>query len=115
MALAPSKIALANEQELRIEWSDGQVRQYALREFLDHCPCAGCREKRNAVTDQPVQADPLSVIRPEETQPLRLVSMQPVGSYAYTIHFNRGCQQGIFTFDFLRKLGREVEPRQPDA
>ena len=109
MSLAPSKIALANEQELRIEWSDGQVRQYAFQEFLDRCPCAGCREKRNAADEKPAPVDPLSVIRQEETQPLKLVSMQPVGSYAYTVHFNRGCQQGIFTFDALRQLGREVE------
>ncbi len=108
MAVVPSQISLAGDQELEIQWSDGQVRRYRFQEILDHCPCASCREKRGAQAEAAPTADPLSVIRKEETLPLKLVSMQPVGSYAYTIHFNHGCQQGIFTFESLRQLGREA-------
>ena len=113
MAATPAKIALAGEQELEIQWTDGQTRRYRLQEFLDHCPCAGCREKRAAApadsaSSNPAPRDPLQVISATETQPLKLLSMQPVGSYAYSIHLSHGCQQGIFTFDALRQLGREI-------
>lgn len=107
MSVVPTKIELAGERELRITWSDGQVRRSRFQEFLDNCPCAGCRERRNQAVEAPKEVGLLPVLSPEEIQPLKLVSMQPVGSYAYNIHFNHGCRQGIFTFDLLRKLGRE--------
>ena len=107
MSVVPTQIELADERELRIAWSDGQVRRYRFQEFLDHCPCAGCRERRSQAAATPPETGLLTVISAEETQPLKLVSMQPIGSYAYSIHFNHGCRQGIFTFDLLRQLGRE--------
>ncbi len=107
MSVVPTQIELAGDRELRIAWSDGQVRRYRFQEFLDHCPCAGCRERRKQAAEAPKQSGLLPVISQEETQPLQLESMQPVGSYAYSIHFNHGCRQGIFSFSLLRQLGRE--------
>jgi DUF971 family protein len=34
--------------------------------------------------------------------------MEPVGNYAYSIHFSDGHDTGIFTFEFLRQLGEQV-------
>lgn len=90
---------------LRIEWSDGQVRDYRTRELREGCPCATCREKRSAPPPPPTQ---LTVLSKEETAPLRIEGMRPVGSYAYNIAFSDGHDSGLFTMERLRELGQEV-------
>jgi DUF971 family protein len=100
----PTNLALAGEDRLLIEWSDGQRRTYAFRELRDHCPCATCREKRSQPPPPPTS---LAILSAAETRPLKLVDMSPVGNYAYTIKFSDGHDTGIYTFALLRELGRE--------
>jgi DUF971 family protein len=103
----PTKLELTADNWLRIAWSDGQVREYTSRELRDKCPCATCREKRNA---PPPPATQLPIISEAETQPLRITAMKPVGSYAYSIDFSDGHNTGIYTLESLRKMGKEVQP-----
>lgn len=82
------------------------MREYSYRELRDACPCATCREKRNA----PAPAAPLlNVLSPAETRPLEIVGMRPVGNYAYSIEFSDGHDSGIYTLDLLSQLGKPVE------
>lgn len=108
MTLTPVKIERRSEEAIRIEWSDGSVREYGVKELRKSCPCAGCWEKQNQREQQ--QADPLSlpVLSPTETVPVRIAGMKPVGLYAYKIDFSDGHNLGIYTFDLLRKLGKEI-------
>ena len=102
----PTKLSMADDGRLEIEWSDGQVRLYAVRELRDRCPCATCREERTAPPkDEPGQ---LPIIDPSEAGPLRIVQMDPVGNYAYSIHFSDGHQSGIYPLELLRELGDEL-------
>ncbi len=101
----PTRLELAGEDRVLIEWSDGQKREYTIRQLRDRCPCATCREKRNA-PPQPV--NPLQVLSPAEARPLRIAGMKPVGNYAYAIDFSDGHDTGIYTLEFLRKLGSAV-------
>lgn len=94
------------DDDLRITWSDGQIRRYTPTELRDRCPCATCREKRKA---ESVEPDLLPVLSMEEAQPSKVAGMRPVGNYAYNIQFNDGHDTGIFTLDFLRELGTEEE------
>jgi DUF971 family protein len=93
---------LEGENRLRIEWSDGQTREYTIRELRDRCPCATCREKRN---QPPQPVNPLQVLSPGEARPLKIAAMKPVGNYAYAIDFSDGHDTGIYTLEFLRELG----------
>lgn len=102
MSLHPTQLELAGPDRLRIVWSDGERRVYTIHELRDHCPCATCREKRNA---PPPPANVLTVLSPAEAQPLTLRGMQPVGNYAYSIEFSDGHDSGIYTFELLRELG----------
>ena len=90
------------EDQLHIEWSDGEARRYTVRELRERCPCATCREKRN---QPPQPANPLQVLSPAETRPLKIAAMKPVGNYAYAIDFSDGHDTGIYTLEFLRTLG----------
>ena len=105
MALRPTDLELIAEDRLQIDWSDGQRREYSVRQLRENCPCASCREKRRA----PPEPTELTVLKPEETQPLRITLMQPQGHYAYAIHFSDGHNTGLFTLEELRELGSAVE------
>jgi DUF971 family protein len=102
MEFQPTGLNLLGDDRLAIEWSDGQRRIYTFRELRDSCPCATCREKRL----QPAPLFPM--LKPEEAQPLKVLGMQPVGHYAYSIEFSDGHTTGIYTFDLLRRLGQEA-------
>jgi DUF971 family protein len=105
MPAQPNKLELIAPDRLRITWNDGSIRDYSPRELRDKCPCATCREKRNAPPPSPLQ---LPVISEAEAQPLRIVGMKPVGNYAYSIDFSDGHDTGIFTLDSLHELGQQV-------
>lgn len=100
----PTGLKLVTPSELLVTWNDEVEQTFSVRQLRDRCPCATCREKRNA---KPATLDLLPVLRPEETLPLRIVDMRPVGNYAYAIHFSDGHDTGIYTLQFLRELGEE--------
>ncbi len=102
----PTKLELAGPNRLVIDWSDGERREYALRELRDRCPCATCREKRNA---PPQPAGLLPVLSLAEARPTTIAAMTPVGNYAYSITFSDGHDTVIYTLGFLRELGAAIE------
>lgn len=99
--ITPTEIRRVEGRALEIVWSDGAVRRYSARELRDACPCATCREKRSA------EPEPgrLTVLSPEETRPLEVAGMKPVGSYAYGVSFSDGHDSGIYTLEYLREIG----------
>lgn len=103
LAPHPTGLRLEDGRLLVIRWSDGAEREYSFRELREACPCATCREKRAAPAPNPLS---LTVLAPAEARPLGLTEMKPVGNYAYSIGFSDGHDTGIYTFDFLRELGR---------
>ena len=82
------------------------MREVPIGELRSVCPCATCREKR-AQPPEPAKGL-LPVLSLAEARPLAILGMKPVGNYAYSIAFSDGHDTGIFTLEFLRKLGSEV-------
>ena len=109
MTARPKDLKLADERHLQIEWEDGKCYRLKLSDLREQCPCATCREKRS---EEPAPTNELTVLSLAETQPVRILSMNPVGNYAYSIDFSDGHNNGIFTLDFMRflceKLGEET-------
>jgi DUF971 family protein len=105
MATQPTKLEVAAPDRLRITWNNGEVREYAVRELRDRCPCATCREKRDA---PPPPSTQLPILSASEAQPLRITGMTPVGNYAYSIDFSDGHNTGIYTLESLREMGQPV-------
>lgn len=97
----PLAIRRLDDGRIEMEWSDGGSTSFTPRLLRDACPCATCREQRV----EPAKPNPLLVLRPEETAPLTITGMQPVGQYAYKIAFSDGHDSGIYTLEYLRELG----------
>ncbi|WP_425397583.1 gamma-butyrobetaine hydroxylase-like domain-containing protein [Aeoliella sp.] len=101
----PTKLEKPTDDQLRITWSDDTVREYTVRELRDACPCATCREKRNA---PPPPDNVLPVLPPGAGAPLAIAGMRPTGNYAYNISFSDGHNSGLYTLDLLRELGTQI-------
>jgi DUF971 family protein len=101
----PTSIQRDGSSAIEISWSDGTTSRWSVAELRTRCPCATCREKRQAKEQTPADR-PLSlpVLRAAEARPLSIESMRPVGSYAYAIAFSDGHASGIFTFKMLRRV-----------
>ena len=106
MTASPVHVELREPGKLAIVWSDRQTREYSIRDLRDRCPCATCREKRNA---PPAPSTMLPVLSLAETKPLTIANLRPVGNYAYGIAFSDGHDTGIYTLEFLRELGAAVD------
>jgi DUF971 family protein len=106
MNVYPTGLQRLENAQLLIDWSDGQRREYRVSELRTECPCATCRERRAAEQKRP--STELPVLAEAEAQPPEIRTMKPVGNYAYNIEFNDGHNSGIFTFELLLTLGREV-------
>ena len=106
MTIQPKQLALVDPSTLQIVWSNNEVRQYSVADLRNSCPCATCREKKSAPPPPPTE---LTVISKAETQPLRITHMEPMGRYAYAIHFSDGHDTGLFTLESLRVLGQVVQ------
>lgn len=100
----PVALSLSAEKRLLVEWSDGTKRIYGVKELRDACPCATCREKRNAPPPTTTTML-LPVLSAAEARPLELQGMTPLGNYAYAVTFSDGHDTGIYTFDLLYELG----------
>ena len=109
MAEHPIQIAAprslkGNATGLVIEWPDGVTHRLSWQLLRDRCPCATCRHLRE---QPPAPATLLPVLSPQEAQPLRVTAMRPVGNYAYSIEFSDRHNTGIYSLEFLRRLGEE--------
>ncbi len=102
----PTDLSIADDRHLCIVWNDGLAQKITIAELRDRCPCATCREKRNAEPPPPTS---LTVLAPEEARPLSISSMRPVGNYAYNVAFSDGHNTGIYTFVFLRSFAAAEE------
>lgn len=108
--IRPTGMKLLRDVVLEVTWSDNIRHQIPLEALRKSCPCATCREKRIAehAPAEPDPSDALQVLSLAEAKPLRIESMQPMGNYAYGIKFSDGHDTGIFTIDFLRRLGEVI-------
>ncbi|REJ87283.1 MAG: DUF971 domain-containing protein [Planctomycetota bacterium] len=111
----PTIVSLKGDQtKLQIAWSDGARHEMSWRLLREACPCATCREEKTQPEETP---GTLPVISAAEAQPLRGLGMKQVGNYAYGIQFSDGHTTGIYSIDYLRRLGEAAQTAEeiPDA
>ena len=103
--ITPVVLKADGPDRLIIVWSDGRRDVFTWTFLREHCPCATCRVE--AEKPKPL----LPVLKPQEAQPARPLSMEPVGRYAYKMVWNDGHSTGIYDFEYLLALGCQQEGR----
>lgn len=82
-----------------IDWSDGATLRYPHRILRGLCPCAKCQGHEHGIrwVEAVEQASKLM---------LEVNQIEQVGNYAIGITWADGHAGGIYTFEYLRELGR---------
>ena len=93
---------------LELDWSDGVTTRYAHRALRGFCPCAHCQGHQGPI-EWVAATDEL------DDAALELTDLAEVGQYALSLTWADGHATGIYSFQYLRELGRLVEERCPVA
>ncbi|MBX3743955.1 MAG: DUF971 domain-containing protein [Verrucomicrobiae bacterium] len=86
--------------ELAIRWEDGTESFIPLETLRRHCPCASCGGERDIFGN--VYRGPE---RPLTPAGMTLVRLEPVGGYAVQPIWGDGHNTGLFSYEYLRRLG----------
>lgn len=91
--------ALLQDGILEIQWTPQNCARIPFRELRGLCPCASCvNELSGERTFFSHQAAP--DVHPQH--------MELVGNYAMKIHWSDGHRTGIYTWDYLRRIGASL-------
>ena len=98
----PIRLDLKRDEKLEIAWQDGTVCVYPLTLLRKMCPCAMCKDQREAEKTRPKTS--LNVL-PETFQGNpTVVDAQLVGNYALRITWSDQHDTGIYSFQYLREI-----------
>jgi len=106
----PSRLNLVRDKQLEITWEDGSEAVYSLSYLRSLCPCAQCKEVRQA-SDKPSNKRSLTILPGNYSQPLTVVKAELVGNYALRLEWSDSHASGIYSFEYLRTIAPH-EPRQ---
>lgn len=86
--------------EIAIKWADGNETFIPLEVLRRGCPCAGCKGEMDVMGNVYKLAE-----KPLPPAAFQLRHFVKVGSYAIQPVWGDGHTSGLFSFDYLRKLG----------
>ena len=86
--------------ELAIKWDDGSESFLRLDSLRRCCPCAGCKGEVDIMGNLYKNPD-----KPYPSNAFQLVQIVRVGGYALQPLWADGHSSGIYSFDYLRRLG----------
>ena len=89
--------------ELAVVWDDGREDYLSFEMLRRSCPCAQCKGERDLLGN--VHRGPP---RPLTEASFRPRSHRKVGGYALQIDWADGHNDGIFTFESLRRMAEEA-------
>ena len=104
--IEPIKVRVLKTQGagVEIDWRDGHRSQWSFAWLRLACPCATChdeREKTGRAIGEP--APQPAALLPMYKPPVRPDTVQQVGHYAISFHWNDGHTSGIYSWDYLRR------------
>ena len=86
---------------LVVEWADGAVQRIPFAHLRVACPCAVCAGEMG----RPGRFDLRPRLEPGEDE---LADINLVGLYGLGVRWANGHDTGIYTFDYLRRLGDDA-------
>ena len=100
---APTSIQQIGK-ELAIVWADGREDYLSLETLRRNCPCAMCKGEMDLLGNVHKGPD-----RPYGLGAFLMHGWQKVGGYAIQIFWQDGHNDGLYSFEFLRKLGEQTQ------
>jgi len=98
--IAPSSIQLIGS-EVAIAWSDGAESFFSGERLRAASPSAETQGERDVLGQQYGGQGP-------RTFPgVKVLGWERVGNYAYRFEFSDGHRTGLYSYDYLRKLGMD--------
>ncbi len=89
---------------LAIKWDSQEETFIPLEDLRRHCPCAGCQGEKDIMGN--VYKNEPKPLKPESFD---LQSLTKVGGYALRPTWGDGHNTGLFSFEYLRDLGEQLE------
>jgi len=86
--------------ELAVKWDDESETFVSLEKLRRHCPCAGCKGEMDIMGNLYKGPD-----RPLSAEAFRLVRVATVGGYAVQPVWGDGHSTGIYSFEYLKRVG----------
>jgi DUF971 family protein len=96
----PEHIAISKSKGIKIDWKDGHHSEYGLTYLRDKCPCASCTGAHGTPPREPESTNPFPMFKAT----LKMLSVEPVGSYAIRINWSDGHSSGIYSYDHFRNI-----------
>lgn len=99
----PEHIAISKSKGIKIDWKDAHHSDYGLQYLRDECPCATCTGAHGtppAPKSGAGASNPFPMFQPA----LKMLSVEPVGSYAIKINWSDGHSAGIYSYEHLRRI-----------
>src|ERR1043166_3079144 len=109
-AAEPEHIAISKSKGIEIDWKGGHHSSYDTTWLRDWCPCAQCTGSHGTEPRPKESGSPFQMYKPK----LKMLNVEPVGSYAIQISWNDGHSAGIYSYDHLRKICPCPECRQTE-
>ena len=88
--------------ELAVVWDDGSESYFALEKLRRDCPCAMCKGEKDIMGN--VYRGPE---RPLTARSFLVAGHRRVGAYALQIDWADGHNDGIYSFETLRRMAAE--------
>ncbi|MBJ13269.1 MAG: hypothetical protein CMG62_09405 [Candidatus Marinimicrobia bacterium] len=89
---------------LLLKWNDESEHALLVKSIRDNCPCASCAGEKDVFGN--VYKGPPQI---KTSDSYVLNGIQPVGYYALRPFWADGHSTGIFSFEFLFHLGKELD------
>lgn len=103
MHMRPVDVQIIGE-ELALKWDDGSESFITLERLRRACPCAGCKGEMDVLGN--VYKSPERPLSPAAFQ---LARLERVGTYALQPVWADGHATGIYSFDYLKRVGNLPE------
>ena len=87
-------------EELAVKWDDGTESFIKLDVLRRCCPCAGCKGEVDIMGNLYKNPD-----KPLTPAAFRLVRIDRVGGYAIQPVWGDGHSTGLFSFEYLKRVG----------